>query len=158
MAANREQLNAWETQAVRDGESLELVLDEDRVLILGSDGANAPEPKYTAAVVAEHHALDLAVLRITGDEFGATLTDAGALPFVPLGDSSSVRQGDHLDLFGYPVIGGGTLTYTDGVVSGFNFEEGIDGAAWIMTNATMAGGSSGGAAIDRAGQLIGIPT
>ena len=44
------------------------------------------------------------------------------------------------------------------MVSGFNFEEGIDGPAWITTNATMAGGSSGGAALDRAGRLIGVPT
>ena len=141
-----------------DGESLTFALDEDHVLILGTDGASVPEPIYTAEVVAEDHALDLAVLRITGDEYGATLSDAPALPFVPLGDSSTVRQGDPLDLFGYPMIGGDTLTYTDGVVSGFDFEEGIDGPAWITTNATMSGGSSGGAALDRAGRLIGVPT
>ena len=35
-------------------------------------------------------------------------------------------------------------------MSGFNYEEGIDGPAWITTNATMSGGSSGGAALDRA--------
>ena len=153
-----QQLDAWEAQASSDGESLTFVLDEDRVLILSTDGASVPEPAYTADVVAEHHALDLAVLRITGDEYGAPLSDTAALPFVPLGDSSTVRQGDPIDLFGYPMIGGDTLTYTNGVVSGFNYEEGIDGPAWITTNATMSGGSSGGAALDRAGRLIGVPT
>jgi outer membrane protein assembly factor BamB/S1-C subfamily serine protease/plastocyanin len=158
MAAHRAQLDAWEAQATRDGASLAFVLHENRVLILTTDGSNAPTPTYTAEVVAEHHALDLAVLRITGDEYGAPLTATNMIPFVPLGDSSGVRQGDPIDLFGYPLIGGESLTYTDGVVSGFGYEEGIDGHVWITTNATMSGGSSGGAALDRAGRLIGVPT
>jgi S1-C subfamily serine protease len=158
MATHRAQLDAWEAQASSDGEPLTFVLDESRILILGTDGASAPEPAYTAEVVAEDLAFDLAILRITGDEYGVPLSGPDALPFVPLGDSSTVRQGDPIDLFGYPMIGGDTLTYTNGVVSGFNSEEGVDGPAWITTNATMAGGSSGGAALDRAGRLIGVPT
>ena len=69
-----------------------------------------------------------------------------------------MRQGDPIHIFGYPAIGGGTLQYTAGVVSGFNFEEGIDGRAWITTDATMSGGSSGGTAVDAQGRLIGVPT
>ena len=34
------------------------------------------------------------------------------LPYVPLGDSDTVKLGDPIDLFGYPGIAGGALTYT----------------------------------------------
>ena len=57
-------------------------------MILTTDGTSVPEPAYTAEVVAEDHALDLAVLRITGDEVGVALSSTDALPFVPLGDCS----------------------------------------------------------------------
>src|SRR5215218_9508832 len=46
MAAHRAQLDAWEAQSSQDGESLAFVLDEDRVVVLGTDGASVPEPAY----------------------------------------------------------------------------------------------------------------
>ena len=52
----------------------------------------------------------------------------------------------------------GSLTYTIGIVSGFLFEEEIDGTAWINTDAVTSGGNSGGAAVNDAGQLIGVPS
>jgi S1-C subfamily serine protease len=159
MDAHRAQLQAWEAQAQADGDALTFTLDRSRVLVLGTQGASLPEPRYAAELVAHNADLDLAVLRVTSDAGGQLLDTASlALPFVPLGDSTTVQQGDPIDLWGYPMIGGGTLTYTAGVVSGFNFEEGMTGAAWIITDATMSGGSSGGAALDRAGRLIGVPT
>ena len=157
MEAHQAQLRAWEAQA--DGTALTYTLDPSLVLVLGTDGPSLPEPRYVAEIVAEDAALDLAVLRVTGDAGGLPM-DAQSLdlPFVPLGDSGAVQQGDAVDLWGYPMIGGGTLTYTAGVVSGFNFDEGITEPAWIITDATVSGGSSGGAALDREGRLIGIPT
>src|SRR5215212_3565244 len=98
MAAHRAQLDAWEAHAAQDGEPLTFVLNEDRVLVLGTDGASVPEPVYTADIAADDQSLDLAVLRITGDEYGSALSSTDALPFIPLGDSASVRQGDPLDL------------------------------------------------------------
>jgi outer membrane protein assembly factor BamB/S1-C subfamily serine protease len=159
VAALRAQLDLWEEQAERSGDSLVFVLNEDDFLILATEGAQEPKPMFVAEVMAEHHALDLAVLQITTDMFNSPVEPAGLdLPFVPIGDSSSVVQGDPIHVFGYPAIGGGTLQYTSGVVSGFGYQDGIDGPAWITTDASLSGGSSGGTAVDTAGLLIGIPT
>jgi len=59
---------------------------------------------------------------------------------------------------GYPGIGGETITFTEGAVSGFTSERAVEGRAWIKTDATIAGGNSGGMAVNAAGELIGIPT
>lgn len=127
--------------------------------IATSDGRTPPELRFVATVAAEDAALDLAVLRIERDERDVPLDPAGlALPALPLGSVATLDLGDPLNLFGYPAIGGHTLTYTRGIVAGFTFEAGIDGPAWIKTDAVMSGGNSGGAVVDEAGRLVGIPT
>ena len=55
-------------------------------------------------------------------------------------------------------IGGDTITFTQGTVSGFNAQQAIADRAWIKTDATIAGGNSGGLAANAAGEIIGIPT
>lgn len=52
-----------------------------------------------------------------------------------------------------PAWGGDTVTFTKGSVSGFLSAEG-----WIKTDAEINAGNSGGAAINRDGQLVGIPS
>jgi S1-C subfamily serine protease/DNA-binding beta-propeller fold protein YncE len=159
MAAHQTQLDAWSAEGRTEDPTLAFALDRETVLLLGTDGASRPEPLYVAAIVAVDEVLDLAVLRVTGDGRGAPLdVAANPLPYLATGNSGTVQQGDPIDLWGYPAIADGSLTYTAGVVSGFTFEDGIAGPAWIVTDATMSGGSSGGAALDRDGRLIGIPT
>jgi hypothetical protein len=52
-----------------------------------------------------------------------------------------------------------TVTFTRGAVAGFSKQQGVkDRRAWIKTDATIAGGNSGGTAVNPSGQLIGIPT
>ena len=75
-----------------------------------------------------------------------------------LGNSSKLKLGQQLHIFGYPAIGGETITYTSGDISGFTYEAGIQGRAWIKTSASISGGNSGGTAIDDQGNLIGVPT
>ena len=68
-----------------------------------------------------------------------------------------VQIGDSAPILGYPGIGGDTITFTEGVVSGFTSDRSIDGRAWIKTDATIAGGNSGGLGANAVGELVGVP-
>jgi S1-C subfamily serine protease len=154
-----EKLAELDTQLATEGKNADLQVDAERLMIAVSDGRHLPDPSYMARVIAEDANLDLAVLRIDADERGTPLDpEALDLPVLPLGSSDAVNLGETVHVFGFPAIGSGSLTYTIGIVSGFLFEEGIDGTAWINTDAVTSGGNSGGAAVNEAGQLIGVPT
>ena len=115
-----------------------------------------PELTYRAEIASADYDLDLAVIRIVADMNGNPVSPN--LTAIALGDSDQVEIGDHLRVLGYPGIGGETITFTEGAVSGFTSERSVDGRAWIKTDATTAGGNSGGMAVNMAGQLIGVPT
>jgi S1-C subfamily serine protease len=115
-----------------------------------------PELVYLAEIEAVDYGLDLAVIRIVSDLDGNSV-DLN-LPWVELGDSDVIEIGGKLRILGYPGIGGDTITFTEGAVSGFTQERSVEGRAWIKTDATIAGGNSGGMAANEAGQLIGVPT
>ncbi len=107
---------------------------------------------------AQSPQLDLAVLQIMAGLNGRNV-EALNLPYLPLGDSDALQLGDQLHIFGYPGIGGETVTFTSGSVAGFSQESGIQARrAWIKTDATIAGGNSGGAGVDKNGVLVGVPT
>jgi S1-C subfamily serine protease len=115
-----------------------------------------PEPRWVAEILAVDYALDLAVIGIVSDlEGGPAVVD---LPAIPLGDSDDVEIGEPLRILGFPGIGGETITYTEGVVSGFTAQKDIPDRAWIKTDTTIAGGNSGGLAANSRGELIGVPT
>ncbi len=119
----------------------------------------APEPRFYAEVLQADASLDIAVIHVTTDYDGNTLDIASLnLPHVPLGDSDKLNLGDSLTILGYPGIGGATVTLTRGDVSGFTSQPDYGQRAFIKTSATIAGGNSGGLAVDSGGSLIGIPT
>lgn len=158
-AGVNDKLAELEQQLAAEGKEAHLEVEPDRFMVASSDGRHLPEPRYLAWVAATDPDLDLAILRIDADRDGMPLEGADfSLSAMPLGDSDYVNLGDPIHVFGYPAIGSGSLTYTTGVVSGFLFEEGIDGTAWINSDAVTSGGNSGGAALNSSGQLIGIPT
>jgi len=115
-----------------------------------------PELRYLSEIVAVDYGLDLAIIQVTTDLDGNDVTEE--FPFVSTGDSEAVGIGDNIRILGYPGIGGDTITFTNGVVSGFTSERSVEGRAWIKTDATIAGGNSGGLAVDARGRLIGVPT
>jgi S1-C subfamily serine protease len=116
-------------------------------------------PTYLAEVAAYDPALDLAVIRVTHELDGSPVdAEDLELPYTELGDSDTLEVGDQLNIFGYPGIGGETITFTSGNVSGFTRESGVKGRAWVKTDATIAGGNSGGTAVNDDGLLVGVPT
>lgn len=129
----------------------------DRLGIAVTDRSDEPPAiTYFAEVVAQNPRLDLAVLRIVSDSRGQRTSNLD-LPSIPLGDSDKLSLGEHLAIIGYPGIGGETITFTSGNVSGFS-KEGNIARGWIKTDATIAGGNSGGTAVDQTGHLVGVPT
>ena len=118
-----------------------------------------PQLAYLGEVVQADPYLDLAVVRITHKtDLNPVDGDALDLPAVEIGTSADLVVGDDINIFGYPGIGGETVTFTRGVVSGFSLDAAIAGPAWIKTDASISGGNSGGTAVDEEGKLIGVPT
>src|SRR4030067_1343430 len=98
-----------------------------------------PSPAYLAEIVAQDPQLDLAVIRVVSDLEGIAVSIR--LPHVEVGDSDAIEIGDRLRILGYPGIGGETITFTEGAVSGFTVERGMGGRGWVKTDATNAGGN-----------------
>jgi len=118
-----------------------------------------PVYSYRAEVRAIDGYVDLAVIQITSTVDGESLDPSSLhLPYVPLGNSDQVHVGDRISIFGFPAIGGNTITFTSGDVAGFTSEEQLGDRAWIKTDATISGGNSGGMAANEQGQLIGVPS
>jgi S1-C subfamily serine protease len=115
-----------------------------------------PQLLFEADILVDDPTLDLAVIRI------ARTLDGGPVqadfPTVEIGDSDALQLGDSLDVVGYPGIGGDTVTFTVGTISGFVTVPGLGDRSWLKTDATLAGGNSGGLAADASGRIVGIPT
>jgi len=132
---------------------------EDLLILLTVAEDALPEAAFYAEVMQADENLDIAVLRPSIDLQGNAV-DHGTLnlPFVSLGDSDALHLGDNILILGYPGIGGETITLTRGEVSGFTSQSGYGNRAFIKTSATIAGGNSGGLALDEDNHLVGIPT
>jgi S1-C subfamily serine protease len=152
--------NCHVADPIRYGLPAESVPDFDYLgigLTIRSD--RPPQLAYLGEVVQADPYLDLAVIRITHKiDLNPVSGDDLNLPSVELGSSADLVVGDDLNIFGYPGIGGETVTFTRGVVSGFSLDAAITGSAWIKTDASISGGNSGGTAVDEQGKLVGVPT
>ncbi len=134
------------------------VVDGKLLVFITKRSDEPPVPSFVAEVVVDSPELDLAVLRVAYDLSGAEIdADELRLPSLPLGDSDKIELGENLYIFGYPGIGGDTITFTSGPVSGFTTERGV-ARAWIKTSASISGGNSGGTGVNDKGELIGVPT
>lgn len=121
----------------------------------GADNVNVilnNKKSYTAKVIGNDAATDLALLKITENN----------LPFISFGNSDDVKLGQWVLAVGYPL----TLetTVTAGIVSakyrniGINQSKSGNNAieSFIQTDAAVNPGNSGGALVNARGELIGI--
>ena len=133
--------------------------DEKPVIALNLRDDLPPLELFRAEVVRTDEKRDLALLKIVSGLYGQPLPPKYRFPAFPLGDVKSLAIGDPLGFFGYPTIGGTgsrvTMTYTRGVVSGF---EKTGASFYIKTDGEINEGNSGGAAVNQRWELIGLPT
>lgn len=113
----------------------------------------------TAGYKTYKYGVDFAYLipQIADSENAGTTSDLGkyAKNFTSNTYCKSTGIGDHISILGYPGVGGSSLTATDGIVSGFEYDE---GTRFIKTSAKIDHGNSGGVAIKDSGCILGIPT
>ncbi|MFH1255485.1 MAG: trypsin-like peptidase domain-containing protein [bacterium] len=109
-----------------------------------------PECKYTGKLIASNKDLDVALLKI---ENIVGYGNKNSFSFLNLNTSDSTSINNEVTALGYPSIGGDTITITKGVISG---KENKHDKNWLKTDAIISYGSSGGAAIDSSGGVIGI--
>lgn len=117
------------------------------------------QPQYIAQYRSGAEDLDLAVVKIVAD-INWNLLNAADLNLIPakITDSDTVELGDEINILGYPGVGGETITYTAGRVSGFIDEDNDSVIDWIKTDAVVNHGNSGGTAVNGNGEMIGVPT
>jgi putative serine protease PepD len=119
--------------------------------------------RYRARPVAVDGYLDLAVVQIYATNSGQPVSPGSLhLPYLTVGNVATLQLDQTVTVLGFPgVADSDSITVTSGVVSTFvpdPLRHVADPRFELETTARVAHGNSGGAAIDNAGQLIGVPS
>lgn len=125
--------------------------------------ASPVKARYRARPVAVDGYLDLAVVKIYAASDGAPVNPGTLhLPYLVLGNDAAVQLDQTVTVLGFPgVADSDSITVTSGVISTFvpdPLGHVADPRFELETTARLAHGNSGGAAINNAGQLIGVPS
>ena len=149
-----------------NAQGIDLEIEDEFVIHVVDSADDDPDPGYSATVVVDRPSLDLAVLKIVGDEDGRLLRrpvgeDRSPVALAPEGEVG-IRNPVHI--FGYPVfgrasfagIGATTIDVVDGRVRSLERGAGLGNVRLIHIDATVSGGSSGGSVVNDDGQLIGV--
>jgi S1-C subfamily serine protease len=146
-----------------------VALDEERgeptwtVVGLTVDPRELPQLAFFARAVYYDAALDLAIMAPFYTLSGEPIAQ-GDLALPPLEmppDVQAMGLEDNIRLIGYPGIGGPTVSFYTGRVTGFSRDPAnpeLGNSAWTETDASAGPGVSGGTAINDLGQLVGVPT
>ena len=106
--------------------------------------------KYIAKVKYISHQADLALLEVNDEKFYKNTE--------PLKLNNTVKHREEVTVLGYP-IGGNTISTTTGVISRIEYSKYTWSKEFLLAiqiDAAINSGNSGGPAIDKEGQLIGI--
>lgn len=157
-----------------------VILDEDRENVKDSISIcytlsqfRLPRCTATAKVIAFDTEHDLALLlpdkkisgkgKISKQSFQEYWAKLGR-KFEPISFKNKLKNAlpsilDRITIWGYPSVGGSTITVTSGFVSGFSIiEQGNDqNVKFIKTDTAINPGNSGGAAFDKKFSFIGVP-
>ena len=147
-------------QRERTGSGSGVIIREDGYIVTNNhviDGATKIEvtlnsnQTYPATLVGTDPATDVALLKI----------EANGLPYIPFGDSDKLRLGEWVIAIGSPYDLRSTITA--GIVSAKgrsmpNYTGEFKIESFIQTDAAVNPGNSGGALVDKAGNLVGINT
>ncbi len=121
-----------------------------------------PELKFIAELTTFDRDLDLAVLNITKSIPGNSNFNGNDLPYLTIGNSDFTSLGDDINVWGYPGsrgddTGQSRINISKGTVSGIDSYKGFR-RGWIISDVNITWGNSGGAALNKDNELIGIPT
>ncbi len=146
-------------QRERVGSGSGVIIREDGYIVTNNhviEGATKIEvtlnnnQTYPATLVGTDPATDVALLKV----------EASGLPFIPFGDSDKLRLGEWVIAIGSPYDLRSTITA--GIVSAKGRSMPSNGEfkieSFIQTDAAVNPGNSGGALVDKAGNLVGINT
>lgn len=134
--------------------------EQDPVIVAVTvDPALPPKELFRGRVVCFDKERDLALVQIRAGLYHQPLPAGYRFPTLRVGDPAQMQIGDELRIVGFPSVGGSgarvSVTVTRGILSGF---EKSPMGILMKTDALIAPGSSGGAALDAQGRLIGVPT
>jgi len=127
-------------------------------------GPSSPvKARYRAKPVVVDGYLDLAVVQIYATSTGTPVNAASLkLPYFQIGNDAAVQLDQQVTLLGFPgVAESDSISVTSGVISTFvpdPLGHVTDPRFELETTARVAHGNSGGAAMNNAGQLIGVPS
>ncbi|KDO28045.1 hypothetical protein SPRG_20206 [Saprolegnia parasitica CBS 223.65] len=146
---------AWKYHARALPHVSEAELDVALLWIEGEVWSDPPSGLYIGDVTERSIALNWTV-RPLNDGFDWRHLK---LPAVNIGNSNMVEPGDELWMFGYPSSGHNTITVHHAICSGTDSQlyKGVEvPKALLRSAALLDNGFSGGAAVDKKGQLVGI--
>lgn len=137
----------------------------DYAIYMVDEVSRPPVLMYHAELIGVSPDADLAVLEIDRDERQRRLSRGDIadldLPFFDITNiPRRIRVGDDVTFLGFPAIAEGSLVVTQGSISSVVEGQvaGEDIESIYLTDATIAGGNSGGLAVNGDGEFVGVPT